>query len=243
MKMLIFGHGYSAGFLTPALIARGWQVSGTTRADPDRVAAAGAAPLIWPGQRDAVRAAIDGADAVLVSVAPGSGGDPVLAAFGADLARARPGWLGYLSTTGVYGDRQGGWVDEDSATDASGPEALFGGAGVRAARGEGPIDDHRGDLADAQVLGAAGYLGVVHVEDAHFARAAGDVVDQVDRRLASGAARTEDFYDSLTHGFPFGWMGPALVAGVATHAEHSASEARRGHAFHTQAAKRVATPA
>ncbi|MGR3401920.1 MAG: SDR family NAD(P)-dependent oxidoreductase, partial [Paracoccus sp. (in: a-proteobacteria)] len=66
MKMLIFGHGYSAGFLTPALIARGWQVSGTTRADPDRVAAAGAAPLIWPGQRDAVRAAIDGADAVLV---------------------------------------------------------------------------------------------------------------------------------------------------------------------------------
>lgn len=121
MKMLIFGHGYSAGFLTPALIARGWQVSGTTRADPDRVAAAGAAPLIWPGQRDAVRAAIDGADAVLVSVAPGTGGDPVLAAFGADLARARPGWLGYLSTTGVYGDRQGGWVDEDSATDASGP--------------------------------------------------------------------------------------------------------------------------
>ena len=38
----------------------------------------------------------------------------MLAAFAADFARARPRWLGYLSTTGVYGDRDGGWVDEGS---------------------------------------------------------------------------------------------------------------------------------
>ena len=121
MKMLVFGHGYSAGFLTPLLTARGWQVTGTTRDDPDRVAAAGAAPLLWPGSEDALRKAIPQADAILVSAAPGPDGDPVLAAFRDDLARARPRWLGYLSTTGVYGDRDGGWVDEDSVLDGSGP--------------------------------------------------------------------------------------------------------------------------
>lgn len=121
MKMLVFGHGYSAGFLTPLLTARGWQVTGTTRDDPDRVAAAGAVPLLWPGSEDALRTAIAQADAILVSTAPGPDGDPVLAAFRDDLARARPRWLGYLSTTGVYGDREGGWVDEDSVLDGSGP--------------------------------------------------------------------------------------------------------------------------
>ncbi|MBM3603360.1 MAG: SDR family oxidoreductase [Alphaproteobacteria bacterium] len=121
MEMLVFGHGYSAGYLTPLLLARGWSVTGTTRGDTARVAAAGARPLLWPGQEDAVRAAIPRADAMLVSTAPSEAGDPVLAAFGDDLARARPRWLGYLSTTGVYGDRKGGWVDEDSELDGSGP--------------------------------------------------------------------------------------------------------------------------
>ena len=121
MEMLVFGHGYSAGYLTPLLTARGWNVTGTTRDHPDRVAAAGARPLIWPGDEAAVRAAIPRADAILVSAGPDRAGDPVLAAFAGDLAAARPRWLGYLSTTGVYGDRQGGWVDEDSALDGSGP--------------------------------------------------------------------------------------------------------------------------
>lgn len=121
MKMLVFGHGYSAGFLTPLLRARGWQVLGTTRGDPGRVAAAGATPILWPGEEARLREEIVQADAVLVSTAPGPQGDPVLAAFRDDLARARLRWLGYLSTTGVYGDRDGGWVDEDSVLDGSGP--------------------------------------------------------------------------------------------------------------------------
>ena len=112
MKALVLGHGYSAGFLTPLLRAEGWQVSGTTRGDAGRVAAAGATPLLWPGDEAAVRQAVAEADAVLVSAGPDRGVDPVLAAFGAAIAQARPGWLGYLSTTGVYGDQAGGWVDE-----------------------------------------------------------------------------------------------------------------------------------
>ncbi|WEF24406.1 SDR family oxidoreductase [Paracoccus sp. S3-43] len=131
MKMLVFGHGYSAGFLTPLLRARGWQVLGTTRGDPGRVAAAGATPILWPGEEARLREEIARADAVLVSTAPGPQGDPVLAAFRDDLARARLRWLGYLSTTGVYGDRDGGWVDEDSVLDGSGPR---GQARIRAER-------------------------------------------------------------------------------------------------------------
>jgi nucleoside-diphosphate-sugar epimerase len=112
LRALILGHGYSAGFLTPLLRAEGWRVTGTTRSDSARVAAAGATPLLWPGEEAALRREIAAADAILVSVGPERGVDPVLAAFATEIATARPRWLGYLSTTGVYGDQQGGWVDE-----------------------------------------------------------------------------------------------------------------------------------
>lgn len=114
MEMLIFGHGYTAGYLTPLAIAQGWRVTGTTRNHPERVAAAGAEPLLWPGQESDIHQAIARADAILISAAPTEEGDPVLAAFTEELGRSRPRWLGYLSTTGVYGDRNGGWVDETS---------------------------------------------------------------------------------------------------------------------------------
>jgi len=109
-----FGHGYSAQALGRLLVARGWRVIGTTRS-PDKaaaLAAEGVEPLIWPG--DDPRPALDAADHILVSTAPDDAGDPVLAALGDEIA-ARAGqfaWVGYLSTTGVYGDHQGGWVDE-----------------------------------------------------------------------------------------------------------------------------------
>lgn len=112
--MVILGHGYSAGHLTPRLIQRGWHVTGTTRNDLARVAASGATPLRWPGQEDQVRQAIASADAILITAAPDRHGDPALMAFRDDIAAARPGWIGYLSTTGVYGDRQGDWVDESA---------------------------------------------------------------------------------------------------------------------------------
>lgn len=113
MHMLIFGHGYTAAALTPQLVAAGWTVSGTTRSDPGRVTAAGAQPILWPGNEALLRDEIARADAILISTAPDlSTGDPVLAAFAEDLVRARPQWVGYLSSTNVYGDRGGDWVDE-----------------------------------------------------------------------------------------------------------------------------------
>ncbi len=114
--LLVFGHGFSADALSRRLIPEGWRVIGTTRS-PEKAArlkAHGVEPMVWPG--DNPTEAIQAAAHILLSAAPGEGGDPVLAALGPEIA-ARGGtldWLGYLSTTGVYGDHQGGWVDEDT---------------------------------------------------------------------------------------------------------------------------------
>ncbi|MDT8344060.1 MAG: SDR family oxidoreductase [Thermohalobaculum sp.] len=114
--LLSLGHGYSAQALARRLTARGWRVIGTTRsaAKSEAVRASGAEALVWPGAE--IDAALDAATHLLVSAGPDAAGDPVLNAAGAAI-RARAGrfaWAGYLSTTGVYGDRGGDWVDEGS---------------------------------------------------------------------------------------------------------------------------------
>lgn len=115
--LLSIGHGYSAAALAARLIPQGWSVAGTSRRPEGRaaMAATGVAALPWPLEDPG--AALDAATHVVVSVAPDREGDPVLRALGPLLA-ARAGrlrWVGYLSTTGVYGDRGGDWVDEGSA--------------------------------------------------------------------------------------------------------------------------------
>ena len=113
--LLSLGHGYSAAALARRLIPAGWRVLGTTRSEEKRaaIAATGVEPLIWP--LEAPEAAFKAATHVLASAAPGAAGDPALALY-RELIAAEAGrleWVGYLSTTGVYGDRQGGWVTED----------------------------------------------------------------------------------------------------------------------------------
>ena len=113
--LLSLWHGYSARALAARLMAQGWRVIGTTRS-PDkaeRLRADGVEPLIWPGND--LGPALAAATHLLSSVAPDAAGDPVLRADGARIAASGVVWAGYLSTTGVYGDRQGGWVDEGSA--------------------------------------------------------------------------------------------------------------------------------
>ena len=116
-KILSFGHGYSAQALSRILLPQGWQVTGTTRSanKAETLVVQGIAPLIFPGDRN-VADAIAQASHLLISAGPDAAGDPVLNAVG-DMIAARAGqfeWVGYLSTTGVYGDHQGEWVDEDT---------------------------------------------------------------------------------------------------------------------------------
>ncbi|HEU0223748.1 MAG TPA: SDR family oxidoreductase [Paracoccaceae bacterium] len=112
--LLSFGHGYSARVLGRRLLAEGWRIVGTTRsaAKAEAFRAEGIEAAIWPPPA----ALLDQASHVLVSIAPDAEGDPVLRAFGQEIAEraARLAWVGYLSTTAVYGDRAGGWVDETS---------------------------------------------------------------------------------------------------------------------------------
>lgn len=97
MRLFIFGLGYSATRLATVLETKGWIVSGTTREsftrrEPDLAAATH----------------------ILSSIPPGEA-DPVLQTYGDVLARTGA-WLGYLSSTGVYGDTRGAWVDESAPT-------------------------------------------------------------------------------------------------------------------------------
>ena len=116
--LLSFGHGYVAQALDAVLLPAGWRILGTTRSGEGatRLARRGVTPLLWDDAA-AIRSALDAASHILISAAPDAGGDPVLARFRDAIAAAAPrlSWVGYLSTTGVYGDHQGGWVDEDTA--------------------------------------------------------------------------------------------------------------------------------
>lgn len=112
--LLVLGHGYSAAALSGRLLPQGWRIIGTTRSPDkaDRLRATGVEPLIWPGE-DLTRA-LGEATHLLAGIGPEDGADPVLAAYQETISRqaARFEWAGYLSTTGVYGDHKGGWVDE-----------------------------------------------------------------------------------------------------------------------------------
>lgn len=109
--MLIFGLGYTAGLLAEKLRGDGWAVSATRRK--------AGLDVIAFNDRDGVTIAIGEASHILSSVPPSGGSDPVLDNYGEALKLAPAEWIGYFSSTGVYGDTGGAWVDE-TATIGSG---------------------------------------------------------------------------------------------------------------------------
>ena len=116
-RLLIFGLGYTAQALAGRLLGEGWHVVGTSRG--------GRAGTVRFDDSVAVASEIAAATHILSSVPPTEDGDTVLFAYGALLARTAA-WRGYLSSTGVYGDAGGAWVDESAPT----------GTGRRSARAE-----------------------------------------------------------------------------------------------------------
>ena len=98
--MFIFGMGYSAKYIAAAMRDAGWRVTGTG-SDGD----------IAFDDADGVAQAIAAADYILSSIPPDDGSDPALDRYGERLGGKR---LGYLSSTGVYGDCDGAWVDESA---------------------------------------------------------------------------------------------------------------------------------
>ena len=121
-RLFCFGMGYSARTFAVAARERGWCVAGTTRNEQKRtaLAAEGFEAFLFDRDCPLPTGALDDTTHILVSAPPDGvdrpTGDPVLDHH-ADAVRSLSGleWVGYLSTTGVYGDRGGGWVDETSA--------------------------------------------------------------------------------------------------------------------------------
>ena len=104
-RMFVFGMGYTAQRLAARLRGDGWQVDGT-----------GSAGNTDFDDRAAVQAGLARASHILSSVPPNrnSGEDDVLRLYGEAIAQAPAAWIGYLSSTGVYGDADGAWVDESA---------------------------------------------------------------------------------------------------------------------------------
>lgn len=178
MHLVIFGLGYSGRAVAHQAVARGVRVTATSRM-PEWVEAPAGVKVMRFG--DMLPAEVTH---VLATAAPDGDGDPTLRAYGAALtASASLRWAGYLSTTGVYGDRRGGWVDEKtdiapgqerSRRRASAEQAwmalarrvavdLFRTAGIYGP-GRSALDDVRSGRA-LRVVKLGHAFGRVHVED------------------------------------------------------------------------------
>jgi nucleoside-diphosphate-sugar epimerase len=161
-RLFVFGLGYSA----MALVRRvrdaeggsAWSVAGTRR-DDDGLAAlkqAGVEAYRFDGEAplsEAGRDALDKATHILSSVPPDAAGDPVLRQHGEAIAESGAAWIGYLSTTGVYGDTGGAWVDERAPVQPSGPR------GKRRAVAERAWLALRGGTAPVHIFRIAGIYG------------------------------------------------------------------------------------
>ncbi|MBT9473445.1 MAG: SDR family NAD(P)-dependent oxidoreductase [Pseudomonadota bacterium] len=117
MRLFVYGYGFAGRALATRLAAKGWSISATylDEATAAQMAADGIDPV--PAlDKEAVAARLADTQAILITTPPGPEGCPALQVLVPALATAGafPDWIGYLSTTGVYGDRRGGWVFEDS---------------------------------------------------------------------------------------------------------------------------------
>jgi nucleoside-diphosphate-sugar epimerase len=187
-RLFCFGLGYTALALARSLAAAGWRISGTTRAAEKqaKLASEGFDVFLFERGRPLREpaAALAGATHVLTSIVPDEAGDPVLAHHLADLRRcATLTWVGYLGTTGVYGDRGGAWVDEsdpvaptmprtrrrvaaECAWLASGlPVHIFRLAGIYGpGRGRNALDAVRAGAA-RRIVKPGQVFGRIHVDD------------------------------------------------------------------------------
>jgi nucleoside-diphosphate-sugar epimerase len=156
--LFCFGMGFSARALARRLRGRRWRIFGTSRSakGAEEIRHADHEALVFDGSAALDPVALEGVTHVLVSAPPGPHGDPVLARASAALERAAPGiqWVGYLSTTGVYGDRGGEWVEETSALAPVNDRSRW-----RAAAEAGWLDFGRRIGLPVQVFRLAGIYG------------------------------------------------------------------------------------
>ncbi len=118
-RLFCFGYGYVSDELAQSVLADGWSVAGTTR-DHDKwrfLKSRGVRSFLFDDEQPLEDPALFLRDAthILISTPPSDGGDPAFLMHAEDVLKIPSvRWVGYLSSTSVYGDREGGWVDERS---------------------------------------------------------------------------------------------------------------------------------
>ena len=208
-RVLLAGYGYTSRAIARALLARGVEPVGTTRSSDtaEAIKAHGVTALIAdpasPDGAERLRAAVEDSTHVLGSIPPsrdGTGADPLLAALGDTDLSGR--WLGYLSTTGVYGDRGGGWAFEyeaaaptqDRSIRRAAAEAAWTARGARLFRLSGIYGPGRSALDRVRAGGAKcidkpGHVfSRIHVDDI----ASAVVTAMLDRPAAQGVFNLAD---------------------------------------------------
>jgi len=122
--LFVFGLGYCGLEIAKLARAGGWTVAGTSTdvEKVERLRALGIEAHLFDGTAPLAATAAGGASHVLCTIAPGPAGDPALRLGAPLLRQAR--WLGYLSTTGIYGDHGGGWVDENTPPNPGQPRSV-----------------------------------------------------------------------------------------------------------------------
>ncbi len=121
-RLFCFGLGFSSQALAKRLLPYGWDVSGTVRREHDEIKAKNISVCPFDGSHPTpeISEAISRATHLLITIPPQPSGDVVLENFGEEISKARHlQWIGYISSTGVYGDTKGEWVDESSPLLAS----------------------------------------------------------------------------------------------------------------------------
>lgn len=127
-KMFIFGFGYTAKFLAKKLAGLDFRITGTSRHQALLQPLTDTSVELIDFSRTEIEASLCSASHMLVSTPPSIElGDPVLSHFVDVIKKYAPQleWIGYLSSTGVYGDHQGAWVDESSASISLGHQAAL----------------------------------------------------------------------------------------------------------------------
>lgn len=183
--LLIFGHGYTANVLVDHLGTEDWEIFGTTRnvETADLLRENNITPIMWSDEKY-LKSIIKQSNYILHSIAPTEVGDPVYEKYAEDI-KARSinlSWFGYLSTTSVYGNHDGQWVDEKTPVNPSSnrgrlrvnaentwasihnlPLHIFRLAGIYGA-GRSPLDKIRS--GKAQLISKPGqFFSRIHVED------------------------------------------------------------------------------
>lgn len=150
-RILLLGAGYCARALASELLTAGWEVRGTARgaAALTELEALGIEPFEFGPEQSLAAEAWSGVSHALSSIPPGESGDPALEL----LREVQPTleWLGYVSSTGVYGDHAGAWVDEESELRPAGS--------ARARRRQAAEAGWRGLSQPWQVFRASGIYG------------------------------------------------------------------------------------